>query len=150
MYSGGQGVYLHYVSRALVRMGHEVHVIAGRPYPEVDEGVHLHRLKTLSFWSFLDGLDEVRFYTSPFEFLHPVNFHEFVSPRFTIPSLFLTFSLRAYVKLSELSRERPFDLIHDNQTLAYGVLLMKRRGLPVVANLHHPLAIARRKPLARG
>ncbi len=149
MYSGGQGVYLHYVSRELVRMGHEVHVIAGRPYPEVDEGVHLHRLKTFSFWSFLDGLDEFRFYTSPFEFLHPVNFYEFVSTRFTIASLFLTFSLRAYVKLSELSRERPFDLIHDNQTLAYGILLMKRRGLPVVANIHHPLAIDRRNSLAQ-
>ncbi len=149
MYSGGQGVYLHYVSRELVRLGHEVHVIAGRPYPEVGEGVNLHRLKTYSFWSFLDGLDEFRFRTSPFEFLHPVNFYEFVSTRFTLASLFLTFSLRAYAKVSELSRGRPFDLIHDNQTLAYGILLMKRRGLPVVANIHHPLAIDRRNSLAQ-
>jgi glycosyltransferase involved in cell wall biosynthesis len=149
MYSGGQGVYVHYLTRELARLGHEVHVIAGRPYPEVDEGVHLHRLKTFSFWSFLDGLEEFRFRTSPFEFLHPFNFYEFVSTRFTLASLFLTFSLRAYAKLSELSRGRPFDLIHDNQTLAYGVLLMKARGLPVVANVHHPLAIDRRNSLAQ-
>jgi glycosyltransferase involved in cell wall biosynthesis len=149
MYSGGQGVYVHYLTRELVRLGHEVHVIAGRPYPDVDEGVQLHRLKTFSFWSFLDGLEEFRFRTSPVEFLHPFNFYEFVSTRFTLSSLFLTFSLRAYAKLSKLSRERPFDLIHDNQTLAYGVLLMKARGLPVVANIHHPLAIDRRNSLAQ-
>ena len=33
MYSGGQGVYLFYLTRELARMGHEVHVIAGPPYP---------------------------------------------------------------------------------------------------------------------
>jgi hypothetical protein len=55
MYSGGQGVYLHYVTRELARMGHDVHVIAGRPYPEVADGITIHRLKTYSFWSFIDG-----------------------------------------------------------------------------------------------
>ena len=39
MYSGGQGVYLHYMTRELVKLGHEVHVISGRPYPRVAEGV---------------------------------------------------------------------------------------------------------------
>ena len=29
MYSGGQGVYLYYLTRELARMGHDVHVIAG-------------------------------------------------------------------------------------------------------------------------
>jgi glycosyltransferase involved in cell wall biosynthesis len=154
MYSGGQGVYLHHLTRELVRMGHEVHVIAGRPYPQVVEGVRLHRLKTFSFWSFLDGIDEFRFRTSPLAFFHPVNFYEFATTRFTLASLFLMFSLRAYVKLRQLSRQAPFDLVHDNQTLAYGILLMKElgadgRGLPVVANIHHPLAIDRRNALAR-
>jgi glycosyltransferase involved in cell wall biosynthesis len=154
MYSGGQGVYLHYLTRELVRLGHEVHVIAGRPYPEVVEGVHLHRLKTFSFWSFLDGIDEYRFRTSPLAFFHPVNFYEFVSTRFSLAALFHTFSLRAYVKLRALSRHAPFDLVHDNQTLAYGTLLMKglgpdERGLPVVANIHHPLDIDRRNALAQ-
>jgi glycosyltransferase involved in cell wall biosynthesis len=154
MYSGGQGVYLHHLTRELVRLGHEVHVIAGRPYPEVVEGVHLHRLKTFSFWSFHDAFEEYRSRTKPWEFFHPLNFYEFVSTRFSLASLFLLFSLRAYVKLRELSRQAPFDLVHDNQTLAYGILLMKElvadgRSLPVVANIHHPLAIDRRNALAR-
>ena len=52
----------------------------------------------------------------------------------------------------ELERERPFDLIHDNQTLGYGVWLMKQRPRAVIANIHHPLAIDRENALrqARG
>ena len=146
MYSGGQGVYLHYMTRELVRMGHEVHVISGRPYPRVAEGVVHHRLHTYSLWAFLDGRDEHAYTNAdhhPVEFFHPWNFYEFGSTRLSLGSLFFTFSVRAYRKLVEIERESgPFDLVHDNQTLGYGILAMKRlRGRPVVASLHHPLTI---------
>ncbi len=149
MYSGGQGVYLRYLTRELASLGHDVHVIAGVPYPEVDDGVQLHRLKTFSFWGFLDGYEEYVYRTHPLLFFHPVNLYEFASTRVTLASLLNMFSLRAYHKLNELERERRFDLIHDNQTLGYGVWLMKARGRPVVANIHHPLAIDRRNDLAQ-
>jgi len=147
MYSGGQGVYLHYITRELARMGHEVHVISGRPYPRLDDAVHHHRLHTYSFWAFLNGRDEHAYdhAHNPIEFFHPWNFYEFASTRASLASLFFTFSVRAYRKLAELEREHgPFDLVHDNQTLGYGILAMKRlMGKPVVASLHHPLAIDR-------
>jgi len=145
MYSGGQGVYLAYMTRELVRMGHEVHVISGRPYPRLDPGVVHHRLHTYSFWAFLNGRDEHAYdHThNPLEFFHPWNFYEFASTRASLASLFFTFSVRAYRKLAELEAAGgPFDLVHDNQTLGYGVLAMKRlMGKRVVASLHHPLAI---------
>jgi glycosyltransferase involved in cell wall biosynthesis len=145
MYSGGQGVYLHYMTRELVRMGHEVHVISGRPYPRLDPGVVHHRLHTYSFWAFLNGRDEHAYDHShnPLEFFHPWNFYEFASTRASLASLFFTFSVRAYRKLAQLEAEGgPFDLVHDNQTLGYGILAMKRlMGKRVVASLHHPLAI---------
>jgi len=147
MYSGGQGVYLHYITRELARMGHDVHVIAGVPYPKVAPEVQLHRLKTFSFWSYLDGFAEYAYRTHPALFFHPVNFFEFASTRTTLASLLNMFSLRAYHKLNELEAERPFDLIHDNQTLGYGIWLMKQRGRPVVANIHHPLAIDRQNAI---
>jgi len=147
MYSGGQGVYLHYLSRELVRMGHEVHVIAGLPYPEVAPGVQLHRLKTFSFWSLMDGYEEYVYRTHPLLYFHPVNFYEFASTRLTLASLFNMFSLRAYHKLNELARTGPFDLVHDNQTLGYGIWLMKASGTAVVANIHHPLTIDRQNEL---
>ncbi len=145
MYSGGQGVYLHYITRELARRGHDVHVIAGVPYPEVAEaeGVKLHKLKTFSFWSYLDHFDEYAYRTHPIVFFHPVNLYEFATTRFTLSSLLNMFSLRAYHKLNELERDAPFDLVHDNQTLGYGIWLIKQRGRPVVANIHHPLAIDR-------
>ncbi|MEX0786671.1 MAG: glycosyltransferase family 4 protein [Dehalococcoidia bacterium] len=147
MYSGGQGVYLHYLSRELAKMGHEVHVIAGVPYPTVSPQVRMHRLKTFSFWSYLDNFDEYAYRTHPLLFFHPVNLFEFATTRYTLTSLLNMFSLRAYHKLNELERDRPFDLIHDNQTLGYGIWLMKQRGRPVVANIHHPLAIDRQNEL---
>ena len=143
MYSGGQGVYLHYVTRELARMGHDVHVIAGVPYPTVTPEVTIHRLKTFSFWSYLDAFDEYAYRTHPLTFFHPLNFFEFASTRYTLSSLLNIFSLRACHKLNELEREAPFDVIHDNQTLGYGIWLMKQSGRPVVANIHHPLAIDR-------
>ncbi len=143
MYSGGQGVYLHYISREMVRLGHEVHVISGRPYPRVAEGVVHHKLHTYSMWAFLDGRDQHAYDGEPYAFLHPWNFYEFASTRVSLGSLFFTFSVRAYQKLAEIEAESgPFDLVHDNQTLGYGVLAMKRLlGKRVVASIHHPLAI---------
>ena len=81
MYSGGQGVYLHYLTREMVRAGHEVHVISGRPYPTLADGVVHHRLHTYSMWAFLDGRDEQAYTGAPFAFLHPFNFYEFASTR---------------------------------------------------------------------
>jgi glycosyltransferase involved in cell wall biosynthesis len=149
MLSGGQGVYLHYITRELARMGHDVHVIAGVPYSEVAPEVRLHKLKNFSFWSYLDDFNEYAYRTHPLLYFHPVNLYEFAMSRYSLATMLKMFSLRAYHKLNELERERPFDLIHDNQTLGYGIWLMKQRGRPVVANVHHPLAIDLRNALAQ-
>ena len=143
MYSGGQGVYLHYITRELVKLGHEVHVISGRPYPRLAEGVVHHKIHSYSLWAFLDGRDEHAYDAAPQAFFNPWNFYEFASTRVSLGSLFFTFSMRAYRKLRQIeARNGAFDLIHDNQTLGYGILAMKKLlGRPVVASLHHPLAI---------
>jgi glycosyltransferase involved in cell wall biosynthesis len=149
MFSGGQGVFVHYLSRELTRLGHEVHVIAGRPFPLVDEDVRFHPLKTYRMWDFMDDIDEYRYRTNPPLYFHTFNFYELVATRMSLGSLLFTFSMRAYLKLHQLHQQTPFDLVHDNQTLSYGILLMKRKGLPVVASVHHPLTIDRRNRLAQ-
>ncbi len=141
MYSGGQGVYLHYLTRELARMGHEVHVLAGPPYPTLDERVISHNLETHSYWSYHHEKRNFLFERNPLTHFHPVNFYEFVSTRIALSSLLLTFSVRAWIKLRELSREHRFDIVHDNQTLSYGIWLMQASGFPVVATVHHPLTI---------
>jgi glycosyltransferase involved in cell wall biosynthesis len=57
-----------------------------------------------------------------------------------------TFSLRA----ARLLRERldEFDVVHDNQTLGYGMLDIERAGLPLVTTIHHPITFDRRVDLA--
>ena len=47
-FSGGQGVYLRYLSQALAMLGHQVTVISGPPYPQLVDGV------TLVEWPGLD------------------------------------------------------------------------------------------------
>ena len=140
MFSGGQGIYTYYLTRELARLGHEVHVIAGPPYPQVDESVILHNVKTESYWSLFHNRGEFMHGRHPLTHFHPVNFYEFYSTRIALSSLLLTFSMRAYIKVKELMPETRFDVVHDNQTLSYGMLLMKTLGLPVVATLHHPLS----------
>ncbi len=141
MYSGGQGVYLYYLTRELVRMGHEVHVLAGPPYPTLDEHVIGHNLETHSYWSYHHEKKNFLFERNPLTHFHPVNFYEFVSTRIALSSLLSTFSVRAWMKLGELAREHHFDVVHDNQTLSYGTWLMQASGFPVVATVHHPLTI---------
>lgn len=149
MFSGGQGIYVYYLTRELARLGHEVHVIAGPPYPTLAEGVIGHDLKTHSFWSYHHYKRNFLFERHPLTHFHPVNLYELISTRIALSSLLLSFSVRAYVKLNELARHHRFDVVHDNQTLSYGTMLMQASGYPVVATVHHPLSVDLRNSLSQ-
>ena len=143
MYSGGQGVYLYYITRELARLGHEVEAIVGPPYPELAEGVCLHRVPSYSrYW--LKETDREFFPGRPaLEAFQPLNFYELATSLSGMFSVMAAFSIRAYERFNDLSRKRPFHLVHDNQVLGYGTLLIKATGIPVVATVHHPLSIDR-------
>jgi len=149
MYSGGQGIYLYYLTRELMRLGHEVHVIAGPPYPTMAEGVQVHRLESFSWFRFVEARREFLDRPNPLEFFYPLNLFEFASTRAGIFSLMFTFSLRAVAKFQELHRRHPFDIVHDNQGLGIGLLLIKSCGVPMVATIHHPLSIDVRNAVAQ-
>jgi hypothetical protein len=55
---GGQGIYLNYLSSALTDAGHQVAVISGPPYPQLDPRVRLIRLPGLDL--FENGLRSLR------------------------------------------------------------------------------------------
>ena len=137
-YCGGQGIYIHYLSRELTRQGHEVHLLSGPPHPEVVEAVKVHKVESLSLYERPDF--------SPIkksQLLNPINLYEFLAVRHGIFAEPLTFSMRAYFKLRELLSHTKFDVIHDNQCLGYGLLLMKRFKIPLVSTIHHPIFIDR-------
>ncbi|MDY6917078.1 MAG: glycosyltransferase family 4 protein [Chloroflexota bacterium] len=142
MYCGGQGVYLYYLARELHRLGHEVHAIVGPPYPDIPDGVIEHRVENLNFLEF--GFPKQQ----PFKLMNLLNLYELAVTQIGMFPEMFSFSLRAYHKLRQLLRNHRFDIIHDNQTLGYGVLMMKGFGIPVVATVHHPLPIDKKTDLA--
>jgi glycosyltransferase involved in cell wall biosynthesis len=142
MHSGGQGVYVRHLSRALARLGHRVEVFSGPPYPELDDvpGVGLTRLPSLDLYR----------PERPFRSQRPVadaidllELAAMCSAGFPEP---LTFSLRAWRALR--ARRAEFDVAHDNQCLGYGLLGIRRSGLPLLATIHHPIQVDRRLELA--
>jgi glycosyltransferase involved in cell wall biosynthesis len=143
MYSGGLGIYTHYLTREMAALGNEVHVIGGPPYPELAEGVHFHKVLNYSIYRLLETDRPFFFGREPRSFFNPLNFGELATSRYGMFSVMGAFSIRAYQKLRELSREHRFDLVHDVQGLGYGDLLIKAGGMPLVATIHHPLRIDR-------
>ncbi|MFC1978717.1 glycosyltransferase family 4 protein [Chloroflexota bacterium] len=144
MYSGGQGVYIHYLAKEYTKMGHEVDIIVGPPYPYIEDGVRVHKIPNLNlFESQKNFLSKKR----PFQVFKPLNLYEVVATRIGMFPEMFTFGIRSYLKLRDLVKQRKFDIIHDNQTLAYGNLLMKSLQIPMVATVHHPLSIDRHSDL---
>ena len=53
----------------------------------------------------------------------------------------LIFSLRAVQVFKKELAHQHFDILHDVQSLGYGLLLLKNLGRPLVTTVHHPLTI---------
>lgn len=130
---GGQGVYLHYLSKALVEAGHSVDVISGQPYPELDPRVRLIEMPGLNLFEEKNPTRALRLR----HLLSWTNFFEWwskLSGGFAEP---YTFGRRAAKYLRRHGHR--YDIVHDNQSLCYGLLQIQRDGLPVVATIHHPI-----------
>jgi glycosyltransferase involved in cell wall biosynthesis len=141
-HSGGQGVYVRHLSRELAARGHHVEVFSGQPYPELDAGPVLREVPSLDLYRDDDPfrtpkLRELRDWADALEVAMMWG-GAFPEP--------LTFSIRAVRAL----RARPgeFDVVHDNQGLGYGMLGVRRLGVPLVTSIHHPISVDRRLDLA--
>ncbi|WP_371516766.1 glycosyltransferase family 4 protein [Kitasatospora sp. NBC_01300] len=145
-FCGGQGVYVRHLSRELAGLGHHVDVIGAQPYPVLDEvegpgSVRLVELPSLDLYRAEDP------FRTPArgEFRSPVDVLEFATMRtggFPEP---LTFSLRARQYLAR--HKGRYDVVHDNQTLGYGLLGLARHGFPLVTTIHHPITVDRQLEL---
>ena len=143
-HSGGQGIYVRALSRELAELGHRVEVLSGQPYPELDDGVAAHPaaqpgpLPRARSRSAPRGPSEFR------DWIDVAEWATMCTAGFPEP---MTFSLRAARHL--LPRAAEFDVVHDNQSLGWGLLRLVRAGLPTVATVHHPIAIDRRAGAGR-
>jgi glycosyltransferase involved in cell wall biosynthesis len=114
-----------------VEAGHSVDVISGPPYPHLDPRVRLIELPSLDL--FENGLLSLRLrhlasLTNIIEWLSKLT-GGFAEP--------YTFGRRAVKFLRRHGGD--YDLVHDNQSLSWGMLEIQSMGLPLVTTVHHPI-----------
>ena len=139
---GGQGVYVSRLSAALTDLGHRVVVLGGPPYPELDDRVPLVRLGGLDIWAPPHPMRKPRAWELQ-DWIDIAEHASFVTGNFSEP---MAFSLRAWRHLR--TRRAHFDVVHDNQTLGWGILALQRQGWPLLETIHHPITVDRRLELA--
>ena len=135
-YCGGQGVYLKNLSRGLKDLGHGVQVVSGPPDPMLDSDIPLFKPSCLDLYN-----PENLFRTPSFrELRDPINLIEWAGvSTMGFPEPF-TFGLRAKRYLRP--RLDRFDIVHDNQSLSYGIWSIAKK-IPTVATIHHPITVDR-------
>ncbi len=146
MYCGGQGIYAAYLAREWKRAGHDVHVIAGPPLPELDPGIPLHVVPNENVFGVPSP--DVFQREKPLRLLQPLNLWELGVSRFGVFPEMQTFGLRLLMRWRELQRRYRFDVVFDNQCLSWGLLGIRATGVPVVSVIHHPLHIDREADFA--
>lgn len=139
--TGGQGVYIKYLARELAALGHHVDVLSGPPYPELDEGIRLIKIPSLDFYNSDNPMRKTAF----LDIRSDVDLLEYLMLCTAAFPEMLTFSLRVARYLKKHLAD--YDIVHDNQSLAWGLLQIEKAGLPVVATFHHPITVDRKLDL---
>jgi len=132
-FSGGQGIYVKYMTKALRDLGHEVTVFSGPPYPDLYEDIKLEKIPSLDLYSKENKFKDVELK----KLLNPINFFEWASINSGGFSEPYTFGKR--IKKSLKNRLDEFDVIHDNQSLCYEMIFLQKR-IPLVTTIHHPIS----------
>jgi glycosyltransferase involved in cell wall biosynthesis len=146
MYCGGQGIYAAYLAREWHRAGHDVHVFAGPPLPDLEPGIPLHVIPNDNVF----GLKHPDFFDPkhPFSLLKPLSLWELGVSRFGVFPEMQTFGLRLLRRWRRYQQRHGFDIVFDNQCLSWGLLGIQATGIPVVSVIHHPLHIDREADFA--
>ena len=146
MYCGGQGIYAAALAREWKRAGHDVHVFAGPPLPELAPDIPLHEIPNDNVF----GQEHPDFFDpgSPFSLFKPLSLWELGVSRFGVFPEMQTFGLRLMLRWPRIQRRHRFDVVFDNQCLSWGLLGIRAMGVPVVSVIHHPLHIDREADFA--
>ncbi len=141
MFCGGQGIYAAYLAKEWKRAGHDVHVFAGPPYPELEDDIPLHKIHNDNVFGreHPDYFDPER----PFSLLRPLSLWELGASRFGVFPEMQTFGFRLMMRWKTFQEKYNFDVVFDNQSLSWGLLAIQAMGVPVVSVIHHPLHIDR-------
>ena len=131
-YSGGQGIYIKHLSKSLSDLGHEVSVLSGPPYPELDDSIELIQIPSLGMF---ETEDRMKLFNYKLLF-KPLDFYEWITVMtggFPEP---YTYGERVYKYLKKSKKK--FDIILDNQSLSSSLLKIQDM-LPLAVTIHHPI-----------
>tara|TARA_A100000164_G_scaffold302355_1_gene277772 strand:- start:259 stop:1476 length:1218 start_codon:yes stop_codon:yes gene_type:complete len=131
-YSGGQGIYIRHLSKALSELGHDVSVISGQPYPELDDSINLIKVPGLGLFETGERLSAFRISF----FWNLLNFYEWftvVTGGFPEP---YAYGRRVYRILKKTNFN--FDVLLDNQSLSSSLLKIQKE-FPLAVTIHHPI-----------
>ena len=131
-YSGVQGIYVKHLSKALSKLGNDVSVISGPPYPDLDDAVQLIKIPSLDLFASEDRLREFKLKY----LLNPLDFYEWITVMtggFPEP---YTFGKRVLKYLESSSPD--FDVLLDNQSLCSSLLQIQKL-YPLAVTIHHPI-----------
>jgi glycosyltransferase involved in cell wall biosynthesis len=135
-HTGGQGIYMNYMSKAIADLGHEVEVISGPPYPVLDPRIKMTALPSLDL------------YAKPITWTGVPAYPKGAPKTWTDIQEYLTHISGGFGELKSFGerlyrhmqgRVSLYDVVHDNQTLCWGLLKVRDLGLPVAGTIHHPI-----------
>ena len=133
-FGGGQGVYIHDISKALSIMGHKVDVISGPPYPNLSEEVNLIQLPGLDLFQTFSFKERIKIFWKK-EKKNFSDIYEFISVLFGGFPEMRTFGYRAR---DYLIHNNHYDIVIDNQSISYGMIDLQKI-FPFIEIIHHPI-----------
>jgi len=133
-FGGGQGIYVHDISKALSLMGHQVDLISGPPYPFLDEEVNLIKLPGLDLFQTFSFRERLKIFIKK-KNKRAIDFYEFFSIFFGGFPEMRTFGKRAK---EFLDKNHHYDIVIDNQSISYGMLEIQKK-FPLIEIIHHPI-----------
>ena len=133
-FGGGQGIYVYELSKALKKIGHNVDVISGPPYPELISDIELIKLPGLNLFSTFKFRERLKiFFSKKNKSLD--DWYEFGSTLMGgFPEL-ETFGNRAHTFLVD----KTYDAVIDNQSISYGMVKIQQ-SKPLIEIMHHPIS----------
>ena len=133
-FGGGQGVYIHDISKALSIMGHKVDVISGPPYPNLSEEVNLIELPGLDLFQTFSFKERMKIFWKK-EKKNFSDIYEFISVLLGGFPEMRTFGYRAR---DYLILNNHYDIVIDNQSISYGMIDLQKI-FPFIEIIHHPI-----------
>ena len=132
-FGGGQGIFIYELSRALQALGHNVDIISGPPYPNLEPEINLIKSPGLDLFSTFVLQDRISLLRNK-KNKSLDDWYEFFSVLLGGFPEIKTFGGR----LKELLRDSSYDILIDNQSISFGILEIQK-NLPVLEIIHHPI-----------